>query len=135
MLVVGQLQKTFFTNNIGHEYIQRMGSGLKYANEYLDACRSAVADDEIFARFKSLEGYKHILEHVTPRQGGEYLLEALEMSEEGLLENIVSLRRMILSVLPIHFLTEKRVKSLPLQFDISKTSLRCLSLERPLSVV
>ena len=49
----------------------------KYANEYLDACRSAVADDGIFARFKSLEGYKHILEHVTPRQGGEYLLEAL----------------------------------------------------------
>jgi len=60
----------------------------KYANEYLDACRSAVADDEIFARFKSLEGYKHILEHVTPRQGAEYLQVALEMSEEGLLENI-----------------------------------------------
>ena len=89
MLVVGQLQKTFFTNNIGHEYIQRMGSGgSSTRNEYLDARRSAVADDGIFARFKSLEGYKHILEHVTPRQGGEYLLEALEMSEEGLLENI-----------------------------------------------
>ena len=60
----------------------------KYANEYLDACRSAVADDEIFAKFKSLTGYKHILEHVTPRQGAEYLQEAMEMSEEALVDNL-----------------------------------------------
>jgi putative sugar O-methyltransferase len=60
----------------------------KYANEYLDACRSAVEDDEIFAKFKSLRGYKHILEHVTPRQGAEYLQTALSMSEEAILENI-----------------------------------------------
>lgn len=60
----------------------------KYANEYLDACRSAVADDKIFARFKSLQGYKNILEHVTPSQGEGYLRMALEMSEESLLDNL-----------------------------------------------
>jgi hypothetical protein len=60
----------------------------KYANEYLEICRRAVEDDEIFAKFKSIQGYKNILEHVTPRQGHEYLEIAMAMSEDGLIENI-----------------------------------------------
>jgi len=58
------------------------------AVDYLETCRSAVEDDEIFAKFKSLQGYKNILEHVTPRQGAEYLQSAIEMAEGALLENI-----------------------------------------------
>ena len=34
----------------------------KYAIDYIETCRSAVADDEVFAKFKSLQGYKNILE-------------------------------------------------------------------------
>jgi putative sugar O-methyltransferase len=60
----------------------------KIAVDYLETCRSAVEDDEIFAKFKSLQGYKNILEHVTPRQGTEYLQITMEMAEEALLENI-----------------------------------------------
>jgi len=60
----------------------------KYANEYLEICRRAVEDDEIFAKFKSIQGYKNILEHVTPRQGHEYLEIAMSMSEDALIENI-----------------------------------------------
>jgi putative sugar O-methyltransferase len=60
----------------------------KYANEYLEICRRAVEDDEIFAKFKSIQGYKNILEHVTPRQGHEYLEIAMAMSEDALIENI-----------------------------------------------
>lgn len=60
----------------------------KYANEYLETCRRAVEDDEIFAKFKSIQGYKNILEHVTPRQGHEYLEIAMSMSEDALIENI-----------------------------------------------
>jgi putative sugar O-methyltransferase len=60
----------------------------KIALDYLETCRSAVEDDEIFAKFKSLQGYKNILEHVTPRQGTEYLQIAMEMGEDALLENI-----------------------------------------------
>ena len=60
----------------------------KYANEYLETCRRAVEDDEIFAKFKSIQGYKNILEHVTPRQGHEYLEIAMAMSEDALIENI-----------------------------------------------
>ena len=60
----------------------------KYANEYLETCRHAVEDDEIFAKFKSIQGYKNILEHVTPRQGHEYLEIAMAMSEDALIENI-----------------------------------------------
>jgi hypothetical protein len=56
----------------------------KYANEYLEICRRAVEDDEIFAKFKSIQGYKNILEHVTPRQGHEYLEIAMAMSEDAL---------------------------------------------------
>lgn len=60
----------------------------KYAIDYIETCRSAVADDEIFAKFKSIQGYKNILEHVTPRQGAEYLQIAMEMAGDALLENI-----------------------------------------------
>jgi len=60
----------------------------KIAIDYLETCRSAVKDDEIFAKFKSIQGYKNILEHVTPRQGTEYLQIAMEMGEDALLENI-----------------------------------------------
>jgi putative sugar O-methyltransferase len=60
----------------------------KIAIDYLETCRSAVADDDIFAKFKSLQGYKNILEHVTPRQGAEYLQVAMEMAEDALLENL-----------------------------------------------
>jgi len=60
----------------------------KYANEYLDDCRRAVTDDSIFAKFKSLPGYKNILEHVSPRQGGEYLQMVLELSEEALYQHL-----------------------------------------------
>ena len=60
----------------------------KYAIDYIETCRSAVADDEIFAKFKSIQGYKNILEHVTPRQGAEYLQVAMEMAGDALLENI-----------------------------------------------
>ena len=38
------------------------------AMDYLETCRKAVEDDEVFAKFKSLQGYKNILEHVTPLQ-------------------------------------------------------------------
>ena len=58
------------------------------AVDYLETCRSAVADDEIFAKFKSIQGYKNILEHVTPRQGAEYLQVAMEMAGDALLENL-----------------------------------------------
>ena len=58
------------------------------AVDYLETCRSAVADNEIFAKFKSLQGYKNILEHVTPRQGAEYLQIAMEMAGDALLENL-----------------------------------------------
>jgi len=58
------------------------------AVDYLETCRSAVADDQIFTKFKSLQGYKNILEHVTPRQGAEYLQVAMEMAGDALLENI-----------------------------------------------
>ena len=58
------------------------------AIDYLETCRSAVADDEVFAKFKSLQGYKNILEHVTPRQGAEYLQVAMEMAGDALLENL-----------------------------------------------
>lgn len=60
----------------------------KIAIDYLETCRRAVEDDEVFAKFKSLQGYKNILEHVTPGQGQEYLDIAMSMSEEGLLENL-----------------------------------------------
>ena len=60
----------------------------KIAMDYLETCRKAVEDDEVFAKFKSLQGYKNILEHVTPRQGHEYLEIAMSMSEDALLENI-----------------------------------------------
>ena len=62
------------------------------AVDYLETCRSAVADDAVFAKFKSLQGYKNILEHVTPRQGAEYLQTALEMSEEAFLDNLESFK-------------------------------------------
>jgi putative sugar O-methyltransferase len=58
------------------------------AIDYLETCRKAVEDDEVFAIFKSLQGYKNILEHVTPRQGAEYLQVVMQMSGDGLLENI-----------------------------------------------
>lgn len=64
----------------------------KYANEYLDTCRKAVEDDEVFAKFKSIQGYKNILEHVTPRQGAEYLQIAMEMAGDALLENLESFK-------------------------------------------
>jgi putative sugar O-methyltransferase len=64
----------------------------KYANEYLDTCRNAVEDDEIFAKFKSIQGYKNILEHVTARQGAEYLQIAMEMAGDALLENLESFK-------------------------------------------
>ena len=60
----------------------------KIAEDYLETCRSAVEDDEIFAKFKSIQGYKNILEHVTPRQGAEYLQVAMEMAGDALLENL-----------------------------------------------
>ena len=111
-------------------------AGAKYANEYLDACRSAVADDGIFARFKSLEGYKHILEHVTPRQGGEYLLEALEMSEEGLLENIEAFKENDSIGTPDTFSYKETGKISPTTIRYIKNVFEmALSLERPLSVV
>jgi putative sugar O-methyltransferase len=58
------------------------------AIDYIETCRSAVEDDEVFAKFKSLQGYKNILEHVTPRQGAEYLQVAMEMAGDALLENL-----------------------------------------------
>jgi putative sugar O-methyltransferase len=58
------------------------------ALDYLETCRSAVEDDEIFAKFKSLQGYKNILEHVTPQDGAMYLELVMQMSSDSLLENI-----------------------------------------------
>jgi hypothetical protein len=62
------------------------------AIDYLETCRSAVEDDEVFAKFKSIQGYKNILEHVTPRQGTEYLQIAIEMVGDALLENLESFK-------------------------------------------
>jgi hypothetical protein len=62
------------------------------ATDYLETCRSAVEDDEVFAKFKSIQGYKNILEHVTPRQGTEYLQIAIEMAGDALLENLESFK-------------------------------------------
>lgn len=58
------------------------------AIDYIETCRSAVEDDNIFAKFKSLQGYKNILEHVTPRQGTEYLQVAMEMAGDALRQNL-----------------------------------------------
>ena len=62
------------------------------ATDYIEICKKIVEDDDVFAVFKSLQEYKNILEHVTPRQGSEYLTTVLEMSEEALLENIESFK-------------------------------------------
>jgi hypothetical protein len=42
-------------------------------NPYLDVCRRAVEDDEVFAVFKSLPAYRKILEHTSQRQGEIYM--------------------------------------------------------------
>lgn len=94
------------------------------AVDYLETCRSAVEDDEIFAKFKSLQGYKNILEHVTPRQGAEYLQVAMEMAGDALLENLDGFKKMMSLELQIDFLIQKRVKFLLLQSDTSKMYLR-----------
>lgn len=64
----------------------------KIAIDYLETCRSAVEDDTIFAKFKSLQGYKNILEHVSPGQGAEYLQIVMEISKDTLLKNIEAFR-------------------------------------------
>jgi hypothetical protein len=62
------------------------------AIDYLETCRSAVADDAVFAKFKSLQGYKNILEHVTPAQGLEYLQTAVSMAGDALNEHVESFK-------------------------------------------
>ena len=62
------------------------------AVDYLETCRSAVADDAVFAKFKSLQGYKNILEHVTPAQGLEYLQTAISMAGDALKEHVESFK-------------------------------------------
>lgn len=64
----------------------------QYADEYIDTCISLVEDEEVFAKFKSIQGYKNILEHVGPIQGAEYLRLVMEMSGDALLENIEAFR-------------------------------------------
>lgn len=58
------------------------------AVDYIETCKKAVEEEETFAIFKSLQGYKNILEHVTPRQGQEYLEVAMSMSGDALIENL-----------------------------------------------
>lgn len=52
--------------------------------DYLETCRSAVEDDEVFAKFKSLQGYKNVLEHVLPPQGAQYLQMVTQMAGDNL---------------------------------------------------
>lgn len=40
---------------------------------YIDICRKAITDNNIFNNFKSLPAYNEILEHVSYEQGNEYL--------------------------------------------------------------
>ena len=60
----------------------------QYADDYVNTCIDIVEDDEVFVKFKSIQGYKNILEHVTPRQGAEYLQVVMEMAGGALLENL-----------------------------------------------
>ena len=46
--------------------------GVNYS-KYLNVCRQAVKDDEIFKAFKSIPQYRAILEHVSKEQGLAYL--------------------------------------------------------------
>jgi putative sugar O-methyltransferase len=89
----------------------------KIAIDYLETCRSAVEDDEVFAKFKSLQGYKNILEHVTPRQGSEYLQLAMEMASDALLENLEAFKENDLIGTPDKF-------SYPETGKISPTTIR-----------
>jgi hypothetical protein len=56
----------------GSEYA---GSTSARMDSYMAACREAVHADAAFAAFKRDGRYRAVLEHVTPEQGGDYLVE------------------------------------------------------------
>ena len=49
---------------------------------YVDVCSQAAVDDDVFAKFKSIEAYTNVLEHVSKDQGIWYLETILEMTND-----------------------------------------------------
>lgn len=57
------------------------------AEEYINICKMSVNDDSIFNKFKSLRGYRRILEHCNEELGMKYYIEIKE-NNPNLLEHI-----------------------------------------------
>ena len=49
---------------------------------YIDVCSQASVDDNVFSKFKSIQAYKNVLEHVLEDQGSWYLKTILEMTND-----------------------------------------------------
>ena len=54
---------------------------------YVDVCYQASVDDDVFSKFKSIQAYKNVLEHVSTDQG-RYYLSIIEQMTDSLGENL-----------------------------------------------
>lgn len=54
---------------------------------YVDVCSQACVDDNVFSKFKSIQAYKNVLEHVSTDQG-RYYLSVIEQMTDSLGENL-----------------------------------------------